>query len=129
MMKPGMLAPWVMALLSTVGIAFVGLANASPLAVAQQERVNQDANAFKLSSMVSAELFAAGTAPARDAVDADAPHGMGALPITEERLAKEKKEGRGIKKIRLNKIGLARVNAERAKKGQSALVAGVDLQV
>jgi len=114
-------------LLSTLCVAVTSMANPRVLPEEAQKRANEEANTFKLSSTVSAKPIEKEIVPSQ--VPDDEPHGLGALPITEERLALDKKRGREVKKIKLNKIGLARVNAERAKKGLPALVAGVDLQV
>jgi hypothetical protein len=114
-------------LLATLCVAVTGMANPRGVPEATQKRANEEANAFKLSSTVSAKPIEKAIAPPQ--VPDDESHGLGALPLTAERLAEDKKLGREVRKIRLNKIGLARVNVERAKEGQRALVAGVDLQV
>jgi C1A family cysteine protease len=60
--------------------------------------------------------------PARDPGDTD-PHMTGLVPASPEEEARERKRNPVIKKIRLNKIGLARINAARKKKGLAPLTA------
>jgi len=87
----------------------------------QQQKINAEANAFDLADII-------------DTSDADSEPGDGiyrtggVIPTAQE-LAEMEKTARVTEAVRLNKIGLARVNVSRARKGLHALVAGRDVQI
>ena len=91
------------------------------LHAADQKKTNDEANAFKLADVIDTSTVGSDVG--------DGTHMTGVLPMTPEEMGKMRQHERGVKKVLLNKIGLARLNAERGKKGLRPLVAGRDVQV
>jgi Divergent InlB B-repeat domain len=87
----------------------------------EQQKANSEANAFRLADITNTST--------NDAEGGEVIGATGALPPSAEEERSQRKYMRGVKKVLLNKIGLARLNAERKKKGLNPLEAGRDVQV
>ena len=87
----------------------------------QQQKANAEANAFDLATIINASDA--------DSEPGDGVYRTGGVIPTAQELAEMGKTARVTEAVRLNKIGLARVNVSRARKGLPALVAGRDVQI
>jgi len=87
----------------------------------QQRQANEEANDFVLADFINDSDA--------DSEPGDGTRLTGGIRQTPEELANEEKTALLLKTIHLNKIGFARLNASRARKGLPLLVAGRDVQV
>ena len=91
------------------------------ISAAQQRQANDEAHAFALDDIINVSDV--------DSEPGDGSRLTGGVIPTAEELAEKEKTARVTRAVRLNKVGLARINATRAGQGLPLLVAGRDVQV